>query len=129
MGGQDRSVTSDLDALLTALEVKIDDEITDTRWLGRPPRLTDPELVCLAVAQAMLGFTSESRWLRFVGCRLGERCFPSCRGGRAGTSGCGLSCRWSSGLYNSLRRTPTSGSTTTGSSNPPGSSAAGHAPR
>ncbi|MFD4865823.1 IS982 family transposase [Streptomyces sp. NPDC058412] len=65
-------MTNDLDALLTALHGKIDDEITDTRWLGRPPRLTDSELVCLAVAQAMLGFT---RWLRFVGSRLGEM-FP-----------------------------------------------------
>ncbi|SCD28773.1 hypothetical protein GA0115242_100715 [Streptomyces sp. SolWspMP-5a-2] len=59
----------DLDALLTALYVKIDDEIGGTRWLGRPPQLTDSELVTLAVAQAMLGFTSESRWLRFVGSR------------------------------------------------------------
>ncbi|MEU9302022.1 IS982 family transposase [Streptomyces sp. NPDC048269] len=68
-------MTNDLDALLTALYVKIDDEITDTRWLGRPPRLTASELVCLAVAQAMLGFTSESRWLRFVHSRLGKM-FP-----------------------------------------------------
>ncbi|MFE2972702.1 hypothetical protein ACFXKC_56115 [Streptomyces sp. NPDC059340] len=68
-------MTNDLDALLTALYVKFDDEITDTRWLGRPPRLTDSELVCLAVAQAMLGFTSESRWLRFVHSRLGAM-FP-----------------------------------------------------
>ncbi|MFF3402865.1 IS982 family transposase [Streptomyces sp. NPDC002659] len=68
-------MTNDLDALLTALYVKIDDEITGTRWLGRPPRLTDSELVCLAVAQAMLGFTSESRWLRFVHSRLGAM-FP-----------------------------------------------------
>ncbi|MFD5514301.1 IS982 family transposase [Streptomyces sp. NPDC127051] len=68
-------MTNDLDALLTALYVKIDDEIADTRWLGRPPRLTDSELVCLAVAQAMLGFTSESRWLRFVHSRLGKM-FP-----------------------------------------------------
>jgi Transposase DDE domain len=68
-------MTNDLDTLLTALYVKIDDEIGDTRWLGRPPRLTDSELVCLAVAQAMLGFTSESRWLRFVHSRLGSM-FP-----------------------------------------------------
>ncbi|GAB1509153.1 hypothetical protein JCM33774_11940 [Actinophytocola sp. KF-1] len=32
--------------------------------MGRPPRLTDAELVTLAVAQALLGFTSEARWLR-----------------------------------------------------------------
>ncbi|MFI2093511.1 hypothetical protein ACH47C_41800 [Streptomyces rishiriensis] len=54
-------MTNNLDALLTALYVKIDDEIAGTRWLGRPPRLTDSELVCLAVAQALLGVTSESR--------------------------------------------------------------------
>ncbi|MFJ9146992.1 hypothetical protein ACIRP7_02730 [Streptomyces sp. NPDC102270] len=51
--------------------MKIDDEIGGTRWLCRPPQLTDSELVCLAVAQALLGFTSESRWLRFVDSRLG----------------------------------------------------------
>jgi hypothetical protein len=68
-------VTNDLDALLTALYVKIDDEMGDTRWLGRPPQLTDSELVCLAVAQAMLGFASEARWLRFVRSRLGAM-FP-----------------------------------------------------
>ncbi|WP_283992480.1 hypothetical protein [Streptomyces sp. 549] len=28
--------------------------------------MTDSDLVWLAVAQALLGFTSESRWLRFV---------------------------------------------------------------
>lgn len=64
-GTQDRSVTPAHRTVrkdrLTALYVKIDDEIGDTRWLGRPPQLTDSELVCLAVAQAMLGFASESR--------------------------------------------------------------------
>ena len=51
--------------------MKINDEIGGTRWLARPPQLTDSELVCPAVAQALLGFTSESRWLRFVDSRLG----------------------------------------------------------
>lgn len=55
--------------------MKIDDEIGDTRWLGRPPRLTDSGLICLAVAQAMLRLASESRWLRFVRSRLGSM-FP-----------------------------------------------------
>ncbi|MFE7357718.1 hypothetical protein ACFU8Q_32445 [Streptomyces sp. NPDC057543] len=36
-------MTNNLDALLTALYVKIDDEIGGTRWLGRPPWLTDSE--------------------------------------------------------------------------------------
>src|SRR5262249_7940754 len=35
-GVQDRAVRTDLDTLLTALYVKIDDEIGGTRWLGRP---------------------------------------------------------------------------------------------
>ncbi len=47
-----------LDTFITGLYVKIDDEITETRWLGRPPQLSDSELVCLAVAQALLGFAS-----------------------------------------------------------------------
>lgn len=32
--------------------------------MGRPPLLSESELVCLAVAQSLLGFTSETRWLR-----------------------------------------------------------------
>jgi CRISPR/Cas system-associated exonuclease Cas4 (RecB family) len=51
---------------LTALHVKIDDEIRGTRWMGRPPLLTDSELACLAVAQALLGHHCESRRLRFA---------------------------------------------------------------
>ncbi|WP_131764968.1 IS982 family transposase [Candidatus Protofrankia californiensis] len=57
-------MTQDLDTLLTALYVKIDNRIGGTRERGRPPRLTDSELVCLAVAQALLGHHSEARWLR-----------------------------------------------------------------
>jgi len=59
-------VTTDLNTLLTALYVKIDDEIGGTRWMGRPPLLSDSELVCLAVAQALLGYHSEARWLRYA---------------------------------------------------------------
>jgi len=59
-------VTQELNTLLTALYVKIDDEIGGTRWMGRPPLLTDSELVCLAVAQALLGHRSEARRLRFA---------------------------------------------------------------
>jgi hypothetical protein len=59
-------VTENLEALITALYVKIDDELGGPRWTGRPPVLTDSGLVCLAVAQAMLGFTSERHWLRYA---------------------------------------------------------------
>lgn len=57
---------TDLNTLLTALYVKIDDEIRGTRWMGRPPLLSDSELVCLAAAQALLGYHSEARWLRYA---------------------------------------------------------------
>ncbi|MFF0729898.1 hypothetical protein [Streptomyces sp. NPDC004134] len=51
---------------MTALYVKIDDEIEGVRWLGRPPLLSDSELICLAVARALLGYHSEARWLRYA---------------------------------------------------------------
>ncbi|MCP2205384.1 hypothetical protein LX90_009125, partial [Lentzea flava] len=52
--------------LLTALYVKIDDHLGRPARTGRPPRLTDAELLTLAVAQALLGIRSEARWLRFL---------------------------------------------------------------
>jgi hypothetical protein len=64
-------VDADLDTLATALYVKIDDLLKAAPQLapwrpavGIPPRLSDAELVTLAVMQALLGFTSEARWLR-----------------------------------------------------------------
>src|SRR5664280_2108492 len=45
-------MTEDLDTLLTALCVEIDDHVAPPRQgRGRRPRLTDAELVCLAVAR------------------------------------------------------------------------------
>jgi hypothetical protein len=46
--------------------VKIDDWLGRPRRPGRPPRLSDVELLTLAVAEALLGVRSEARWLRFV---------------------------------------------------------------
>lgn len=59
-------MTNEPDTLLTALYVKVDDELEAERWMGRPPQLSDAELVTLAVAQALLGFRSEARWLRYA---------------------------------------------------------------
>jgi Transposase DDE domain len=64
-----------LDALIVELYVQVDDlfiELGACRRPGRPPRLSDSELVCLAVAQVLLGCNSERRWLRFAGARLGH---------------------------------------------------------
>jgi hypothetical protein len=55
-----------LDTLLTALYVKIDDYLGRPPRTGRPPKLSDAELLTLAVAQVLLGVRSEARWLRFV---------------------------------------------------------------
>src|SRR5512142_62529 len=67
-------VTADLEALLTALYVLIDDHVIPSarRRPGRPKKLSDAELVCLAVAQVLLGARSEHHWLRLCYGRLGH---------------------------------------------------------
>src|SRR5690242_19266322 len=67
-------VTADLEALLTALYVLIDDHVIPSarRRPGRPKKLSDAELVCLAVAQVLLGARSEHHWLRLCYARLGH---------------------------------------------------------
>ena len=64
---------ADLDTLATALYVTIDDLLQQAPHLapwrprvGIAPKLSDAELVTLAVIQALLGFTSEARWLRYA---------------------------------------------------------------
>ena len=73
---------ADLDTLATALYVKIDEllkaaaELAPWRpTVGIAPKLSDAELVTLAVMQALLGFTSQARWLRY-GHRHLRRLFP-----------------------------------------------------
>ena len=68
---------ADLDTLVTALYVTTDDFLIDNPqhrpWrpkVGITPRLDDAELVTLVVLQALLGFTSEARWLRYANSRL-----------------------------------------------------------
>jgi Transposase DDE domain len=61
-----------LDDLLTALYVAADDFLPKRRGPGRPPRITDAELICLAVAQLFLDCPKERRFLRFAKRRLGH---------------------------------------------------------
>ncbi|MGK5551184.1 hypothetical protein ACSNOI_06175 [Actinomadura kijaniata] len=72
-----RCVKTNLDALVTALYVHLDDHVLPTRrrGRGRPSRLTDAELVCVAVAQVLLGCDAERHWLRVAPTRIG-RLFP-----------------------------------------------------
>jgi hypothetical protein len=50
--------------------------------LGRPPLLTDSELICLAVAQVLLGARSEVHWIRYarIHLRVWFPCPPQRRG-------------------------------------------------
>ncbi len=68
----------DLDTLVTALYVRIDDLlIAHPEWapcrpaVGFAPALSDAELVTLAVLQALLGFDSEARFIRYAAAHLG----------------------------------------------------------
>jgi hypothetical protein len=65
-------VTADLDTLLTALYVLADEFLPRRPRARRCPRVTDAELVCLAVAQILLDIPSERRFLRFAMTRLGH---------------------------------------------------------
>jgi Transposase DDE domain len=75
-------VDADLDTLATALYVRIDDLLKESpQWapwrppVGIAPALSDAEALTLAVLQALLGYVSEARWLRFAGTHL-RHLFP-----------------------------------------------------
>ena len=64
---------ADLDTLATALDVRVDDALKDDPNLAAcppkgsfAPKLSDAELITLAVLQALAGFVSETRWLRYA---------------------------------------------------------------
>jgi hypothetical protein len=72
-------VTNDIDPLATALYVRTDDLLKQypdrAPWrpkIGPQPRLTDGELVTLAVMQALPGYASEARWVCHAHVRLGH---------------------------------------------------------
>jgi hypothetical protein len=94
------SVIADLDTLLTALYVELTDRIIPSLSLGRrgpgkPPEVTDAELMCLAVAQVLLRYDDERHWLRAAAKQvghlfprlLGQSCFPGCWAKASTTSG------------------------------------------
>jgi len=118
-------VDADLDTLATALYVTTDDLLKAAPQLapwrpavGIAPKLSDAELVTLAVLQALLGFCSKARWLRYARAHLGGL-FPSCPSSPATTNACAppptssgrSSARWPA--------RPRSGLTMSGSPTPP----------
>jgi len=75
-------VDVDLDTLATALYVRTDDLVKGrpelAPWrpaIGLKPQVSDAELVALAVMCALLGFDSESRWVRYARTHL-RHLFP-----------------------------------------------------
>jgi hypothetical protein len=65
-------MSADLDALLTHVYVLVDDLLPSRRRFGRPARISDAELICLAVAQVLLDCPNERRFLRLAKRRLGH---------------------------------------------------------
>jgi hypothetical protein len=62
-----------LDALIVGLYVQIDDFLGPRhRGPGRPPKLTDAELIALAVAQVLLGMPNDRQFLALARWRLGH---------------------------------------------------------
>lgn len=64
---------ADLDTLVTALYVRTDDllkahpeRVPARPRVGITPKITDAELLTVAVMQALLGYTCERRWLRYT---------------------------------------------------------------
>jgi hypothetical protein len=70
-------VDADVDTLATALYVRIDELLKASPerapWrpkIGITPKISDAELITLAVMAALLRFTSEARWLRYARAHL-----------------------------------------------------------
>ncbi len=70
---------ADLDTLATALYARTDDllksypeQVPYRPEVGIDPQISDAEIITLSVMQALLGYTSEARWLRHATAHLGH---------------------------------------------------------
>lgn len=63
---------ADLDALACALYVRIDDLLPKRRGPGRPARISDAELITLAVCQMFLALPNDRQFLALAHYRLGH---------------------------------------------------------
>jgi Transposase DDE domain len=65
-------VRADLDTLLTAIYVLVDDFLPERRGPGRPPKISDSELITLAVAQVFMALPNDRQFLALAAYRLGH---------------------------------------------------------
>jgi hypothetical protein len=101
-----------LDDLVIALYVTIDELLEPRRGPGHPPKLSEAELICLAVAQVLLGARSQRHWLRLFATASGT-CSPMCPASPATTSACAppaTTSAWSSATWPWPRRRGATGS-------------------
>ena len=74
-------MSNELDTLLTALYVELEDRVlpclgcSRAHRRGRKPSLSEAELLCLVVAQQLLGVASERHWIRYARTNLSQM-FP-----------------------------------------------------
>lgn len=61
---------ANLDALLTAIYVLTDDFLPARQGAGRPPQITDAELITLAIAQVFMGLPNDRQFLALASYRL-----------------------------------------------------------
>jgi hypothetical protein len=118
-------VDADLDTLATALYVTTGDlliahpeRVPPRPRVGITPKTSDAEMLTLAVMQALLGFTSETRWLRYARLNLLEM-FPHLPSNRATTSAYANSLRRWPGWSTPWDSRPASPAMTCGSWTPP----------
>ena len=78
---------ANLDALLTAIYVLIDDFLPPSAGPGRPPGSRDAELITLAVAQVFMGLPNDRQFLALAATGSAT-CFPICPSSPATTSAC-----------------------------------------
>ncbi|AIT60024.1 MULTISPECIES: IS982 family transposase [Actinomycetes] len=96
-------MNTDLNTLLITLYVHLDDRIlpaigfTRDHHPGRKPALNDVELLCLLVAQHLLGISSDRKWIRYARTHL-KSMFPAL----PGQSGWGKRVRQSTGLLSAV---------------------------
>jgi Transposase DDE domain len=65
-------VHAQLDDLLTAIYALVDDFLPERSGPGRPPKITDAELITLAIAQVFLGLPNDRQFLALAAYRLGH---------------------------------------------------------